>query len=633
MTTQATGSVPAWSDADFAGSVIGRLERVIAGMPNHLALVDIDGVRLDYRELDAAMRAVAAEIVDRLGRGAGHVALYADLRAEAVIGMLGIVAAGKAYVPIDPAEPPSRTEAKLRSADLRVAVAPPSLAAAAAELFGDERVVVAKATPAGPGADPVPVGPDADFNLIYTSGSTGAPKGVVQNHRNVMFDTAASTGLFPVGPADSFGLIVPLTFGASVSDVAGALLNGAVLDVCDVTRHGIDAMAGWMRDHAITVTHLVPTVFRRWMNVLGPDDRYPAMRMIKAGGEPLLRHDLESFSAHFDEGSILRNGLGTTETYLIAAEMLQSGDSWPDAILPVGFPAPGRSVAVLGEDGNEVAHGEVGQIAVTSRYLSPGYWRDPESTARAYRSDPDDPGIRTYLSGDRGRLRPDGRLEHLGRIDDMVKVMGRRVELSEVETVLLEQPGVAEAAVAARPAPSGDNRLFAYLVADGRLPTPGALRTALAATLPRHMIPAGFIEVDSLPTLPFGKVDRRALPDPDAVPPRPYVAPRTEAEALVAATAAMLLERDTVGVDDDMFGLGLDSLTATQLVARLLAATGVELSVDVVFDGPTVAAVAAALDRDDTAAGAAPESLEVLLAEVEELSDDAAQQMLGGRPQ
>lgn len=629
----ASGQVPSWNEEDLARGVIDRFQRVARTLPDHLALVDGDGLRLDYRQLDTAAREIAAEIVALLGTGGGHVGLYSDLRGEAVIGMLAIVAAGKAYVPIDPSEPAPRIRAKIEDAEIRVVVAPSALESRASDLLGNAgRVVVARpAQMQHVGFTPTLRHPDDDFNLIYTSGSTGVPKGVIQNHRNVLFDTAASTELFPVGPDDTFGLVVPLTFGASVSDVAGALLNGAVLDVFDVKRRGIEAMAAWMREEAITVTHMVPTVLRRWMNVLTPSDLYPSMRMIKSGGESLLRHDFEAFSAHFGTDSVLRNGLGTTETYLIAAEMLHAGEERSDAILPVGHSAPGRSVAVLGENGAELPAGEVGQIAVTSRYLSPGYWRDPAATERAFSTDPADPTLRTYLTGDLGRLRPDGRLEHLGRVDDMVKVMGQRVELSEIETVLLEQPGVAEAVVVPSLGSGGETRLAAYLVTDGHAPGSNALRSALAAALPRYMIPARFVTVESMPTLPFGKIDRRALVDVGnaaAAPHRAYTAPRTEREAQVAAVAAALLGLDRVGVEDDLFGLGLDSLSATQLVGRILTATGIEVSVDTVFEAPTVGAIAAGLE--DTSSSATAGDLETLLAQVELMSDADAERALGG---
>lgn len=628
MRASSPGSaVPPWSDLDHRGSVVDRFRRVAAAVPDNIALVDGKGRRLSYRQLEAAAVRLAADIAEPQETGSGRVAVYSDMAAEAVVAMLGVVVAGKAYVPIDPTEPAARTAAKLTNAEIGLVVAPESLASQArAVLDGTVPVTVIDVDiAASPRAAPaVSVRPDDHFNLIYTSGSTGAPKGVIQNHRNVLFDTDASTGLFPVIDTDIFGLVIPLTFGASVSDVAGALLNGATLDILDLRLVGIEAMAQWMREHAITITHLVPTVLRRWMNAIEETDRYPAMRMVKAGGESLLRRDLESFAAHFDPDCILRNGLGTTETYLIAAEMFRAGDGRNDAILPVGRAAPGRTVAILDDDGSPMPHGETGQIAVTSRYLSPGYWNDPAETAHSYRTDPERPDVRTYLSGDLGRLRSDGKLEHVGRSDDMVKVRGQRVELFEVEAALLDQPGIVEAAVVAQQAPDGENRLVAYVVGTGAMPPPAALRTGLALILPQYMIPAQFVPMESLPTLHFGKVDRRRLPDPSESEPNAVVsqAPRTEMEAKVAAIACDLLGVERIGTGDDLFAVGLDSLSATQLAARLTEAVGADIAVNTVFETPSVEAIAAALALGSTPAPA--RDLEDLLADVEGLSDQAA---------
>lgn len=629
--------IPAWTEADHESGVFDRFLRAVEAAPDHVAVLDESGTALTYRELEAAARSLAGTLLDRLGPGPGQVGLLAPLQVESIIGMMGIIAAGKAYVPVDPAEPVEVARRKLNDADAPLVVTPVSHSRLADTLHGGEGTTVGVSTEGRHGGAPASlpgVRPSDLFNLIYTSGSTGRPKGVVQTHRNVLFDTDASTRMMPVGQADVFGLVVPLTFGASVSNVAGAILNGATLDLFDVKRSGIDAMASWAQDHGITVTHLVPTVFRRWMQTVGASRRYPSMRMIKAGGEPLLRHDLEAFADVFDEGCILRNGLGTTETYLIAAELLTPFDRADGPIVPVGRAALGRSVEIVDMERQRVPLGETGEIAVTSRYLSPGYWHNPEATAAAFASDAHDPDLRTYFTNDLGRIRDDGRLEHLGRMDDMVKVMGQRVELSEVEAALLSVSDVKETAVVATAAGDGTIRLVAYIVPMAGMPTNEGLRNTLAKTLPRHMIPSRFIEMTALPTLRFGKIDRRALPDPDLLDDRDREAntePRTPLESEIAAASAAILGLEGVGVDSDLFDLGLDSLSATQLVTHLNDKLDLHMTVEWIFDHPTVAAMAA-VPTDEKR----PEQvldLASVVSALEDLDDEAVSKLLGGDEQ
>lgn len=629
------GLVPAWSDDDLVGTTTERFIRVAEAVPHRVALVGGEEDVYTFAELHDASLRVAGAILDKLGPGTDNVALYATPGVAGVVGMLGILAAGKAYLPLDPFEPLARATPKIEDAGARAIVAPGPLAGEASSLLGSEDSVIS--------LDDLPVATssgrsvlaqtDDRLNLIYTSGSTGAPKGVVQTHRNVLFDTATSLEMMHVDENDRFGLIVPLTFGASVSDVMGAILNGAALHVLDLRRHGIDVMARWMHDDAITITHLVPTVFRRWMASIDVDVQYPAMRMVKAGGEPLLRGDLDAFKLHFGERCVLRNGLGTTETYLVAAEMFTRDDVCEGPVLPVGSPMAGRSVTILGERGEPMSPGEIGQIAVTSRYLSPGYWKDDEATSRVFIRDPDPSGERTYLTGDIGRIRPDGRLEHMGRIDDMVKIRGQRVDLSEVETLILAQTGVAEVTVLAEAAPSGEYRLVAYVVPGADPLAASALREGLAGMLAPHMIPTRFVWMEQLPTLSFGKVDRRSLQEREqrsSTIDVEYLAPRDADEEFIASCVIAVLEIERVGVNDDLFELGLDSLSGAQLIGRISEGLEIPLPIEAVFRAPSVAGLAA-LARAGSAAQIEGD-IGLLLDELDGLEEEVAQEMVGERP-
>jgi non-ribosomal peptide synthetase component F len=302
-----------------------------------------------------------------------------------------------------------------------------------------------------------------------------------------------------------------------------------------------------------------------------------------------------------------------------------------EPVIPVGYPMAGRELFILGEQGQPLGPGEVGQIAVKSSYLSPGYWRQPELTAATFLPDPQGSEARIYLTGDMGRFRPDGCLEHLGRKDDLVKIRGQRVELAEVEMALLALAEVREAVVVAQKRAEGDNRLVAYLVP--RLQPPPSvteLRTALAQTLPDHMIPAAFLMMERFPLLSFGKVDRRALPAPDTARPDLSVAyqpPQTPTETGLVDLMAQVLKLDRVGIHDNFFELGGDSLLATQLVSRIQTEFGLELPVVNLFENPTAAALARLMVKAQ-AESLQDQELDQLLAELEALNDEQAHQLL-----
>jgi acyl carrier protein len=296
-------------------------------------------------------------------------------------------------------------------------------------------------------------------------------------------------------------------------------------------------------------------------------------------------------------------------------------------LVPVGYAVADNDVLLLDDSGAQVA-GDEGEIAVRTRYVSPGYWRRPDLTADSFLDDPSDENRKIYRTGDLGRLLPDGCLLHLGRKDFFVKIRGYRVELDEIEMTLMEFPGIKEVAVTALNNNSGDERLVAYVVpktAPG--PNVSEIRRFLEEKLPDYMIPATFITLDALPLTDTLKVDRKALPKPNGLRPEiavPYAAPRNSIEAALAKIWAEMLELDQVGVHDNFFDLGGHSLAATRVISRVVLTFPLNLPVKVLFDSPTVAEMAEviAAHRDNNPRNA---SLDKILNEVELLSDEEAE--------
>jgi acyl-coenzyme A synthetase/AMP-(fatty) acid ligase len=449
---------------------------------------------------------------------------------------------------------------------------------------------------------------DTPLNLIYTSGSTGLPKGSVQTHRNALWEVEATTRLLHYQPEDRFALIVPYTFGASITLILNLLLNGASVFPFNLREEGISKMAAWLKEEGITVYYSVPTVFRHWMNALNTGDSYSQIRLVKLGGEPVVRRDLEQFKQHFSDRCVLRNSLGTTENYLVSSLIVNHTFDFSGAVLPVGYPPDGKEVLILDAANQPLPVGEAGQIAVRSRYLSPGYWHRPDLTEAAYLPDPEGENKRIYLTGDLGRINPAGYLEHLGRMDDMVKIRGQRVELAELEMALLDlDRNLREVAVSVHPDLQGENCLVAYTVSnDPEKLDFQVLRNKLIEILPDHMVPTAFVQLERLPLLPIGKLNRSALPIPDwnnPITKRDIVLPGTPVEKELFTIWGEALGL-TIGSDDPAFGvednfvqLGGNSLQAATIASRIRDIYSVDLPTQLIYEQGTIARLSIYLEQ------------------------------------
>jgi acyl carrier protein len=344
---------------------------------------------------------------------------------------------------------------------------------------------------------------------------------------------------------------------------------------------------------------------------------------VRLGGEPIYRRDFNLFKENFSNDCVLVNRLGSSETGSLRMLFLDRDTELQTHLVPVGHAVPDNDILLLDDSGAPVV-GDEGEIAVRTRYVSPGYWRRPDLTARSFLHDPVDETERIYRTGDLGRLSEDGCLFHLGRKDFFVKVRGYRVELEEIEMALLEMPTVKEAVVLALDNSSGHERLVAYVVPKTAFgPAINEVRQFLADKLPAYMIPTSFIFLEALPLTDTLKVDRKALPQPDGLRPEigvPYEAPRNFVEETLVKIWADILDVDRVGIHDSFFDLGGHSLAATRIVSRVVKAFPSELPLKVFFDSPTVAEMAEVIVQNQRENSGHSESLGVL-DELESLSD------------
>jgi amino acid adenylation domain-containing protein len=581
-------------------SIPERFEQQAKLYPHRLA-VKTERHALTYAALDQAANRVAHALLARRGPGQEPIALLLDHDAPWIVGLLGVLKAGKLYVPLDPAYPPARTAFMLEDSQAPLLLTQDSLVSRARELAGSDLQLLnldeidPGHSAESPGLD---IPPDAYSYLLYTSGSTGQPKGVVQNHRNVLHFTMRNTNAFSICPEDRWSLFVSCSFSGSATAIFGSLLTGSCLHPFHVQNEGLAYLADWLIQEEITILH-IGGMFRHFVGGLSGKEQFPRIRLICRGGEPLTWGDVELFQRHFAKNCVLSYNLGSTELKIYRRYFIYQDTPVTGSIVPVGYAEEGTEVLILREDGQPVAEGEVGEIVVKSRYIAPAYWRRPDLTRAKFQPDPAGSDERIYRTGDLGRLLPDSCLLCLGRKDAQVKIRGHRVELAEVEAALLELPSIREAVVAAREDSSGDLRLVAYLAPGGTpAPTVSALRHTLARRLPEYMLPTTVVMLETLPRSPNGKVDRLALPEPDRARPEldtPYLAPRTAVEVLLAAVWSEILQREPVGVHDSFLELGGHSLLATRVLSRIRDLFQVELPLPAFFAGPTVAALSQAL--------------------------------------
>ena len=635
---QPDASFVRFKKTDIEQTISARFEQQAEKYADRLA-VKHGGLTLTYAELNRAANRVAHAIIARRGSNQEPVALFLHHGIPAVIAILGILKAGRCYVPLDSGFPAARLTGILEEADVLLL------------LTGDRDISSALPFAREPGdilnIDTLDAGlsvenpglaisSDSPAYLFFTSGSTGRPKGVAHSHRNGLHQIMTYTNGLMLSPEDRVTQLHSHGFSASRLDIFGALLNGAALFPLLPAAEGMSGLARRLIDEGMTLFHWVPTAFRHFADSLAvsPDgmDIFPRLRSIVLGSEPLTSRDVELFRRNFSPDCVLVNRFGATETGNIAWYFLNKKTSVPSGIAPVGYPVADAEVLVLDETGNDVGSNQIGEIAVKSAYLPPGYWRRSDLDTGVFSPAPETPGKTIYRTGDLGRRMPDGCLLHLGRKDFQVKIRGYRVEPGEIESALAKHPGIASAVVIARQDNLGDMSLAAYFVAaTSPPPSTSMLRHYLEARLPAYMVPAAFTCLEALPLTPNGKVDRKSLPEPDPVwPDSEAVATtksRTNVEEILAGIWSNVLGVGSVNSHDNFFDLGGNSLSAMIIISRTLSALNIVVSIGEFFETPTVAHMAELVGSAILKNYEEPELAEMLDL-VESLSEDQANQLL-----
>lgn len=593
------------SFAEFAREAIeqsipDRFAMQVRQYPNRTA-VKTPNYEWTYLELKARSDAVAQTTLRLLGPASERVALLMERDAPMVAGILGALRAGKTYVPLDPYYPAERNAYMLEDSEAAAILTNNKNLSFAQALAKDHVRIInlddrGAADVVGHSTLPV-VAPDCFAYILYTSGTTGRPKGVIQNHRNVLHFIRNYTNNLGIGPEDKLSLLSSYCFDAAIMDIFGALLNGAELLPFDLRQDGLARFTDWIIEQGITIYHSTPTVYRYLLRSLSGREQFPSLRLVVLGGEAVYKRDVEEYQRRFGPQCLFVNGLGPTESTLGLQFVINKNTRLNRNAVPVGYAVEDTQILLLDDAG--VPGAIRGEIGIRSKHLALGYWKQEELTRRAFLPDPHGDGLRTYKTGDIGRLLPEGALEFIGRNDTQIKIRGYRVEIAEIEALLAEHDSVKDAVVTAseeqpgeQPGEPGEHCLAAYIVnQDGCEVSVQELQEYLKDRLPDYMVPAVLIRVNEIPLTPSGKVDRTRLPVPEFTRPdddEDVLAPCTPVQQVLETIWTELLQIERAGLYDNFFALGGHSLLAAQVVARIKDVFSIDLPLRAIFENSTL---------------------------------------------
>jgi amino acid adenylation domain-containing protein len=603
-------------------TIVAEFEAQARRAPRALA-VKCGGTEMTYGELNRAANRLAALLREN-GAGPGTtVGICLPRQADLIVSMLAVLKSGAAYLPLDPAHPAIRVATIAADAGAVLILSGAAGTSSLVDVGAPVLVLPEQADQlsALPGDDiPLTTGPADNAYVIYTSGSTGQPKGVAIEHGWVVCFTDSVTELFGLTPADRILGFASVTFDVSVFEIFSALLTGASLRfLTDEERLSMEALQAVMENGGITVIDLPPAV----MSLLEPE-RFSDLRVVFAGCEAYSG----ALVNRWKPGRRFFNGYGPTEcTVTMTAHDCQG--TW-ESSPPIGLPMANHVAHVLDSKLRLLPAGVPGELVIGGTGLARGYLKSPALTAEKFVTDPfgTAPNGRLYRTGDLVKRLPDGSLTFLGRVDQQVKIRGLRIETGEIESAMASYPGIGQVCVRAWADDEGDKHLVGYVTTAGSRPEPRQLRDHLAQRLPGYMIPAFFVTLPELPLNSSGKVDRRRLPDPDPVAAAAAAtdAPRNDTErVLLHEILSPLLRNDQVGIHDDFFRVGGNSLQAVQLMSGINRRFSVEIPLADFFAAPTVAHLAAIVDTSRISALSDDDLLDML----ESMPEDQVGRLLG----
>jgi len=591
-------------------TVVQLFEEIASSRQHHTALL-FEGRELSYGELNARANRLAHQLRQRRVGPETMDGCCVDRSFDLIVALLAILKAGGAYVPLDPAYPKERLKILLEDTQAPVMLTQASIAST---LLGDCHqdlllVDAEQRTPDSFDVNPAPAGgPTTLAYVMFTSGSTGRPKGVMVENRAIV-RLVRNTNYCRFGVDEVFLQFAPISFDASTLEIWGPLLNGGQLAIMPPGPASLEDLGRAIREQGVTTLWLTAGLFSRMVDERLHDLR--PLRQLLAGGDVLSSRHVRAVLENLPD-CCLTNGYGPTEnTTFTCCHSMHHKDQVSDSI-PIGRPISNTWVYILDEQLRQVPPGMAGELYAAGDGLARGYLNSPELTEQKFLADPFDPqpGARMYRTGDLARWRSDGAVEFLGRVDNQIKISGYRIEPSEVEAVLGKHDRIKQNCVVPHTDGNGSKRLVAYYVPSDPALTVADLRNFLATQLPQYMIPALFVPLESLPLTPNGKVDRAVLPKPSiAIQAKAATSsPATQAERTIMEVWRKHLDTLEVGLNENFFDVGGDSLILVAVHADLEKHFQRHLPITELFKFTTVRSLAHHLGGDKSAESALSEA-------------------------
>jgi len=625
----ASGMFIEFPKEDVETSIPERFEKIVRQYPDHTA-IETDHELVSYSQLNAVANQMAHNLIARSLPSNEPIALLFEKGIKQIAAMIAVIKAGHFFVIVEPSLPEYRMRMILDDCSTQFMIADLRNTGAATQLMAESARVLACDTEDKDfsGENPnLVISPDDIALIAYTSGSTGRPKAVVNTHRIFLHSIMLRTNVFRCCPSDRVSNLSSGTSNA-VQECFYALLNGAALLPFTAQQASAAELRDYLKNQKPTICHIASPLYRQLCEVLTTEDEFPELRVLKLRSDHARKSDIELYKKHFSHNSLLANGLSSSETHDLAYFYFDGYNQLTEDDVPVGYPTPGNEILLLDDNGDQVGYHEVGEIVVRSSHLSLGYWHNPELTAAKFKHDPEDPTKRLYFTGDLGLMLPDGCLVHKGRKDARIKIRGHGVDLNEVEASLRSHKAIRDAVVVDRKDKLGESRLAAYFTSSiEKGPTTRELRKYLSNVLADYMIPAVFVRMKALPTTANGKLDRKALPEPDQERPElgiPYAQPQDETEDSLVKIWERVLAVHPIGIHDNFFDLGGHSLSAARVVSRIFVQYQLEIPLQSLFQSPTIAEMAAVI-TEHQGKRLDEDQLATILDELALLSDAEAQ--------
>ncbi len=593
--------------------------------------------QMSYAQLAQSIYAVRNVLEEHNITPGSVVAVPARRRPFTAAAMLGIMAHGSVFLPLDPTYPQERLLYMLKdSGAVSILSDDPDEQIEKNLSVGSHLPILAIKETALSTTAVLFNNPDAPAYLIYTSGSTGTPKGVLVSHRAIADHSVDMKNYFALTSDDVTLQFAAMNFDAALEQIFSPLLAGATIILRDDDIWAAEDFCSKINQLGLTVVNPTTAYWNQWCAHLPEKDEEgcPTLRLVISGGDAMLPTALQHWQQSALSTVRLINAYGPTETVITATcyDVPADADTLNNRFtLPIGRPNANRFVYILETDGRLTPPGLPGELCIGGANIALGYHNRPEEEAKAFMKNPFRPGEKMYRTGDKVRLTRDDQLEFLGRIDQQVKIRGFRVEPGEIESILADHPDVSQAVIAVKKDAMDEKQLVGYFIPKaGSKLTIKELRAFMQSRLPAYMVPAALIEMTSFPLMPGGKINRRALPVPEDLRQQlsvEYVAPRTETEEQLASIVSEVLRIEKVGIHDNFFELGGHSMLGTQVMSAIRDTFGVEIPLRTLFESPTVEGIALAITEALTA-DMDENELAGMLDELDDLSDDELNALL-----